>query len=220
MYERDSIHLVTLFTQRRTFMKNRTYAARLTKEDLIKGGITLVTEEGLVFKGEQQVTPAIAANGYFMIQIYALDEDGNKIKVPLKRLYKGCKNVSDTYTYKVRTLGLHRIMWAWFNGEVPEGYVVDHVNNKHENMEDYRLENLQLLTPAENIVKERGESTKQMTCSLKRPLSWYENRLNGYLVEYEEAKRNHEADRAHKLRTNIANTKARIRYYVANKGEN
>ena len=45
-----------------------------------------------------------------MIQFYDLDEDGNKIKMPVKRQFKGCKEVSDTYVYKVRTLGLHRVM--------------------------------------------------------------------------------------------------------------
>lgn len=46
-------------------MKQRqTYATKLTKEDLIKGGITLVTEDGLVFKGDKQVTPTINAAGY------------------------------------------------------------------------------------------------------------------------------------------------------------
>lgn len=154
-----------------------------------------------------------------MIQIYALDEEGNKIKLPVTRKFKGCTKTSDTYIYKVRTLGLHRVMWAWFNEEVPSGYVVDHISNKHENLEDYRLENLQLLTPGENLVKERGESTKQLECSLKKPLSWYEDRLKEYLGQYEEAKKNHEANEAHRLRTNIANLRAKIRYYLAHKEE-
>lgn len=202
-------------------MKERKpYASRLTKDELIKAGITLVTEDGLVFRGDQQVKPSIISSGYWVMPIYVLDENGNKIKHPIKRQYKGCNHLTDTYTYEARLLGLHRIMWAWFHDEVPEGYVVDHINNKHENQEDYHLENLQLLTPGENIAKERGTSTKQIKCSLKRPLSWYENRLNMYLEKYNEAKANHDANLAHKLRTNIADTKARIRYHIAHKGEN
>lgn len=152
-----------------------------------------------------------------MIQFYDLDEDGNKIKAPVKRQFKGCKKVSETYVYKVRTLGLHRVMWAWFNGEVPTGYVVDHINNKHEVLEDYRLENLQLLTPGENLAKERNCNIRQMPCSLKRSLEWYENRLNMYLEQYDEAKKNRDANTAHRLRANISNIKAKIRYYLANK---
>ena len=154
-----------------------------------------------------------------MIPLYELDEDGNKIKIPMKRQFKGCKKESNTYVYKMRTLGLHRVMWAWFNNSVPSGYVVDHINNKHDTLEDYQLSNLQLLTPAENLAKERGKSNKQMKCSLKRPLSWYEERLTMYLAQYEEAKKNHEANEAHRLRTNIANIKAKIRYYLAHKDE-
>ena len=45
-----------------------------------------------------------------MLNIYELDEDGNKIKMPVKRKFKGCKNYSDTYTYKIRVVGLHRAM--------------------------------------------------------------------------------------------------------------
>ncbi len=67
-------------------------------------------------------------------------------------------------------------------------------------------------------MKERVTSTKQIPCKLNRPLSWYEDRLNNYLEQYDEAKKNHRPDEAHRLRTNIAQTRARIRYYLANKG--
>ena len=199
--------------------KRKNYASKLTKEDLIKGGITLITEDGLIFKGEEQATFSVTEGGYLTIWIYELDENGERIKKPITRTYRGCSKPVETYVYEARTVGLHRAMWAWFHGEVPEGYVVDHINNKHDSIEDYHLSNLQLLTPAENLMKERGNSTKQIPCSLKRPLSFYENKLNAYLAEYEEAKKNHEADRAHHLRANIANTRARIRYYIAHKEE-
>lgn len=79
------------------------------------------------------------------------------------------------------------------------------------------MSNLQLLTPAENIIKERDVNTRQIPCKLSRPLSWYEDRLNKYVALYEEAKKNHRPDLAHKYRTNISQTRARIRYYIANK---
>lgn len=202
-------------------MKDRKpYASRLTKDELIKSGITLVTEDGLVYRNDQLVNFSINAGGYWVTPIYVLDENGNKIKKSIKRQYEGCSHVTDTYVYDSRVLGLHRIMWAWFHGEVPEGFVVDHINNKHEKLEDYHISNLQLLTPAENLAKERPTSNKQIPCKLNKPLSWYENRLNNYLAEYDEAKRNRDAAAAHRLRANIANMKAKIRYYVANKGEN
>ena len=201
-------------------MKQRkNYASKLTKDELIKNGITLVTEDGYVFKGDKQITPSINLCGYFVVTLYELDENGEKIKKPIKRQFKGCKKISDTYVYVTRTVGLHRIMWAWFHDEVPEGYVVDHINNKHDAQEDYRLENLQLLTPVQNLTKERIESTKQLKCKLNKPLSFYECKINSYLEKYNEAKKNHDVELAHKLRANIFQTRARIRYYKAHTDE-
>lgn len=192
------------------------YASKLTKQDLIKSGITLITKDGYVFKKEKQVIPYMINGGYLVLSIYDLDEDGNKIKIPVTRKFKGCKKQTETYVYKQRTVGLHRAMWAWFNGVVEDGYVVDHISNKHESIEDYTLDNLQLLTPAENLAKERGESNKQLKCKLNKPLSFYENKLNMYLEQYEQAKKDHNADLCHKLRANVANMKAKIRYYKDN----
>ena len=93
---------------------------------------------------------------YIYFNIYELDEEGQYIKVPIKRVFKGCKKISDTYIYKQRTIYLHRAIYAWYKGEVPQGMVVDHIDNKHETPYDNRPENLQLLTQAENVVKEKG----------------------------------------------------------------
>lgn len=187
------------------------YASRLTKEDLMKGGITCITEDGMAFKGEKQINPTVNAGGYLMLNIYELDEDGNKVKY-----YTGNKN---HYTYKSRLVGLHRAMWAWFHNEVKEGYVVDHINNQHTAIEDYHLSNLQLLTPAENLAKERDCNTKQLKCKLNKPLSFYEDKLSKYLDEYEKAKKEHNAKKCQLLRGNIANIRARIRYWLAHKEE-
>lgn len=92
---------------------------------------------------------------------------------------------------------------------------MDHINNKHTDIEDYHISNLQLLTPAENIAKERGESDKQIKCKLNKPLSFYEDKLKKYTTLYEEAKKAHNAELVHKLRSSVAGTKARIRYYLA-----
>ena len=82
-------------------MKNRkTYASRLTKEMLIKSGIELITEDGTVFRNGKQVILSKDKNGYLMLGIYELDEDGNKIKIPITKICKGCKKPIDTYNYK------------------------------------------------------------------------------------------------------------------------
>lgn len=199
-------------------MKTRkNYASRLTKEMLIVNGIDLITEDGCVFKNGQQYFPTTNKQGYLVLCLYDLDENGNKIKVPMKKRWDN--KIYDSYNYKAMTVGLHRAIWAWFHDEVPEGYVVDHINNQHNCIEDYNLSNLQLLTQAQNVAKERCESTKQLKCKLNKPLSFYEDKLNNYLIKYEAAKANHDADAAHKLRTNIANMKAKIRYWKAHQAE-
>lgn len=197
-------------------MKNK-YATKLTKEELIQSGITEITKEGLVFSGETPVNLSVNAQGYLMLAIYKLDEDGNKLKRATKIRYKD--KIYNSYAYDVRSIGLHRAMWAWHYGEVPEGYVVDHISNKHTELEDYNLNNLQLLTPAENLEKEREKSTKQVRCKLNKPLSFYQEKLNRYTEEYNKAKEEHNAAECHRLRGNVATAKAKIRYYLAHKEE-
>ena len=196
------------------------YAKKLTKEDLMKGGIVKITEDCKIFgqNGELSVQQS-SKQGYITVTIYDLDENGNKIKVPIKRTFKGRKKPSDTYVYKTKAYGLHRIMWAWFHDEVPEGYVVDHINNKHTNIEDYHLDNLQLLTPQENVTKERVCNIKEIPCKLDRPRDYYEDKLAKYLALYEEAKQNRDKYEAHKQRANIANIRGKLRYWDFNREE-
>ena len=62
---------------------------------------------------------------------------------------------------KQRNVVLSNIVWVYFNGQIPEGYDVDHINN---NPLDNSLENLQLLTRQENIRK-RGCGANQWTAN-------------------------------------------------------
>lgn len=188
------------------------YGRKLTKQDLINAGITEITPEGRVFRGEVEINAyPNGAQNYLVISIYDRDENNNLIKIPRKDI--------NSYTYKYRTLGLHRVMWAWFYGEVPEGMVIDHINNQHYDLKDYRLDNLQILTPAENLEKEKGESTKMLKCQMTKPREFYENKLNHYTVLYEKAKTDGDAEGAHAYRTSVANYKARLRYWDEHKEE-
>lgn len=49
---------------------------------------------------------------------------------------------------------VHRIIWISQNGILPDGYVIDHINNDKM---DNRIENLQLLTPGENSHKAKED---------------------------------------------------------------
>lgn len=195
------------------------YADKLTKEDLIRDGINDIKEDGTVIRNGYTIGLKQNKQGYYFFTIYKYDEEGNRIKKPITRRFKGCKKDSETYTFALRTVCLHRAMWAWHYGEVPEGQVVDHINNQHSRLEDYRLDNLQLLTPKANLAKERVESTKQIKCKMNKPRSFYENKLKYYEALYESAKTNKDAKKCHHLRTNIAHTRARLRYWNAHQNE-
>ena len=70
-----------------------------------------------------------------------------KIMTPVrhkKYIYKHVQLGKDGIkeTYKV-----HRLVWEAFNGEIPEGMEIDHINTIRD---DNRLENLRCVTPKEN----------------------------------------------------------------------
>lgn len=198
------------------------YAKKLTKERLIQEGFTEITKEGRLFKGEREVFPRWNGkegnpNRYLCIMVYQRDSEGHLIKGK-DRIYRytrkdGTIGEYISWSAKQETFGLHRAIWAWFHDEVPEGYVVDHISNKHSRIEDYHLDNLQLLTSKQNLAKERPDSTREIPCKLDRPRSYYEDKLAEYEKLYENAKLEHNAKNAHKHRTNIANSRARLRYY-------
>ena len=198
------------------------YAKRLTKERLIQEGFTEITKEGRLFKGEQEVFPCWNGkvgnpNRYLCIYLYQRDSEGHLIrgKDRVRKYTRKDGSIGESIGWhaKPETFGLHRVMWAWHHGEVPEGYVVDHINNKHSRIEDYHLDNLQLLTPKENVTKERICNVWELKCKLGRPRAYYEEKLAKYEVLYEEAKANKDAKAAHRLRGNVAQTRARLRYY-------
>ena len=90
--------------------------------------------------------------------LYAADENGNIINIVKKVPIKGNKVHSGYKTCHVRKYAqksqksyqVHRFIWECFNGEIPEGKVIDHINNTKD---DNRLCNLQLMTQKENCKK-------------------------------------------------------------------
>lgn len=180
------------------------YGTQLTRDYLEYLGVTEVSVDGTkIMKGDQELTQH-ECGGYRTICLYD----------PAKRKLIPMEDRANT-TGQLH-LGVHRIVYSWYHRIIPDGMVVDHVNN---NKFDNRLENLQLLTPGENIWKERESNTKEIKCKMNKPRSFYEDKLTKYEALYEEAKANHDAKATHKLRSNIAQTRARLRYWDAHKDE-
>ena len=192
------------------------YARKLTKQDLIDGGI-FITEDNRIFKNGTDITDNLALNpnGYKIITIYDRDENGQCIKQ-----YYINKHGHHTYNYKQRTITLNRALLAWYTGEVAEGYVSDHIDNIRNN---YDPNNLQPLTPGENIRKNAfiGENwyTTEMKCDMHKPREFYEKKLEQFLAEYDNAKQGSDAKKAHHLRSKISQTRARLRYWDKHKEE-
>lgn len=202
---------------------SKIYASKLTKEDLQASGITEITKDARVFKGEREVFPRWipGKRPYLGFILYCYDENGHLIKGK-DRVFKYKRKDGTIGEYiswwaKQRTIGLHRIMWAWHYGEVPEGMVVDHINNKHETLDDYRLENLQLLSPRDNLAKERAAlSNRELKCKMTLPLSHYEDKLNAFVNKYNSTK---DQEEKHSLRVQISNYRAKIRYWKNHEAE-
>ncbi len=83
------------------------------------------TKEGDVFNSRgEKLKPWPNPFGYLYVKLY------NKNK------------------YKVSSV--HRFVWEYFNGEIPEKMTIDHINN---NKQDNRLENLQVVSNKVNCRK-------------------------------------------------------------------
>lgn len=102
---------------------------------------------------------------------------------------------------------------------VEEGYVIDHRNNRHTSIEDYNINNLQLISQRENTTKDRKASTKEFKCKLDKPISYYEDKLAYYEDLYKKAIKAGDQEEIHRQRANTFGQRARIRYWLSHKEE-
>ena len=177
------------------------YASKLTVEMIKKSGITEVTKDGRIFKGPHREMGYFTKGGkYKYIDLYAFDENGNHIKRPSK---------TASYGYSMSRTSFHRIVYAWFYGEVPEGYVVDHIDNNPLNN---NLDNLQLLTPRENLVKQNIIKKAKYEPHIKRggySEEYLDTKINEFAEKYARAKAEHNKKDVRKYLSSLAQWKRR-----------
>ena len=125
----------------------------------------------------------------------------------LKRL--NCKNSHGYYYVKVegRMKSWHRLIFEHFNGIIPSGFQVDHINNIRT---DNRITNLQLLSAADNtrscLKYKRNTSGYPGVCWHKGKQKWLAGiRING--------KHKHLGYFNDKLEASEAFKKAKIKYH-------
>jgi len=74
----------------------------------------------------------------------------NTILKPANR--NGYAGVTLSVYNQTRTFSVHRLLWEAFNGRIPEGMQINHINGDKM---DNRLENLELCTAQENHLLSR-----------------------------------------------------------------
>lgn len=179
---------------------NKMYARELTKEYLIKLGIINITPDGKhIYIGvAKEARQYKLQDGYLAFTAYDSD------------LFKAIYPVTKCRSAGTVTVPVHRAVYAWYKGSAKASMVVDHINN---NKTDNRIDNLQLLTVKDNIWKDRVCDVWELKCNLNKPRSFYEEKVEKYLAEYEQAKLDHNAKLVHALRVNLSHNRARLRYW-------
>lgn len=142
----------------------------LTKEELITLGVSDVKEDGTIINIVGEVIKQSIVRG--PIRKYTgKRSDYYCVAFPDYTKKRTNPDRPNWWTYDVRVIPVQRIVYAWFYGEVPENYDVDHINNDSL---DNRLENLQLLTRKENLKKRQG--FKNQYQAMRPDVNWKERK--------------------------------------------
>lgn len=84
---------------------------------------------------------------------------------------KYTRNVEGTYYKCAATHGyLHRAVWEFYNGKIPEGYVIHHIDHNKSNND---ISNLACMTKYEHNILHEREKTKEQ--KEKRMDNWINN---------------------------------------------
>ena len=128
------------------------YCKKLTKQELLEAGFTevkYIDGQWRVFRRWRRYN----SKEKFDTEIKITQACGKHKYRPDKYYDK----ITYSFNRKVINIPLSRFIYAWFKGDIPDGYIIDHINGDSF---DNRPENLQLLTVGDNL-KRRFESGEE-----------------------------------------------------------
>ncbi len=81
-----------------------------------------------------------------------------------------------SYDGVIKSIQYHRFVWEAFNGEIPDGFVIDHIDNNKTNN---ALSNLRLLTHEENLSRGNQKFTKNEfeTAHYLKKIGWNKKQI-------------------------------------------
>lgn len=157
----------------------------ITREYLVSLGITDVTRDGRIFMNGVEKKQSIAYAKHNLsgnTKKYKIIVFNSNVKRKVIGKYKrkdGTVVEYPSWNYKVNTLCVNRVVYAWYNNICPKERDVDHIDGDTFNN---NIANLQLLTRKENLAK-RGRAVNQYT------VNWSDAKLERYSMYREEIRK-------------------------------
>lgn len=187
-------------------MKRTTYAREITKDYLKKLGVEYVSKDGLtVIVNGKEVKFRRTYSGsrpYENVQLYD-PEIRQSVPAELRKTSTGQFMV-----------GVHIVNYVWNKDPVkPAGLVIDHIDNDSLNND---ISNLQLSTCRDNVNKEKNRPPRVVQMPKYITEAKILKKLNEFEAAYEQAKRDHDAEAAHKYRCSLSIWRAKHRQYLEN----